>query len=81
MKSTYKIYASSILLLMAIMINSACTKNFLDEKPNKKIVIPGSLIDFQALLDNDSKMNTGYPSAGEEASDNGWVDNAALPYL
>ena len=84
MKSNYKTYAPSIIVLLAILMNCACTKNFLDEKPNKKIVIPGSLSDLQSLLDNDSKMNSGYPSAGEEASDNGWVDNAtwqALPFL
>ena len=83
MKSNYKMHFSSMLLIV-LLLYCSCTKNFLDQIPNKQKVVPASLSDLQAMLDNDSKMNTGYPSAGEEASDNGWVDNAtwqALPYL
>jgi len=48
-----------ILYSMTMVIASlfACQKEFLDVKPTKEIVVPTTLANFQALLDNISIMN------------------------
>lgn len=54
----------------------SCNKNgFLDKKPNSDNVIPSSLDDFQALLDNPTVM-TGTPVLGELSADNCQLDYA-----
>jgi hypothetical protein len=58
----------------------SCTK-YLEERPNKAMVVPHSVTDYTALLDAAFLLNVGYPSAGEIGSDNIWVtatDFAAL---
>ena len=59
-----------ILLLLAGMGMLSCSKSsFLDKKPNTDFIIPTTLPDFQALLDNDAVM--GRTSAlGELSADN-----------
>lgn len=51
------------------MLVSACTKDFLEIKPDKKQVVPTKLKDFQALLDNSAVMNAQTPNIGEIGSD------------
>jgi len=46
----------------------ACQEDFLEKKPNKALVVPQTLQDFQALLDNITLFNT-TPSMGIIASD------------
>jgi tetratricopeptide (TPR) repeat protein len=60
------------ILLIAILIFNACKKQneWLDVKSNKADVVPISLEDFQALLDNESIINYGYPSLAVISSDN-----------
>lgn len=41
------------------MLFSSCGKDFLDIKPDKSLLIPKSLADMQALLDNTEVMNRG----------------------
>jgi hypothetical protein len=41
-----------LLLLPAITIFGGCKKNWLDEKPNLSFVVPSTVRDYQALLDN-----------------------------
>ncbi|AIM37002.1 hypothetical protein KO02_10080 [Sphingobacterium sp. ML3W] len=43
--------------------------NFLEEKPDIKMVIPKTLNDAELLLNNYSAMNTGYPLFGEWGAD------------
>ena len=74
MLSINKINTATALLLMAVLLNCACTKTYLDQKPNKKQVVPVTIDDFQAILNNDDVFGNTWSSAGEEASDNGWVD-------
>ncbi|MFT3947186.1 MAG: RagB/SusD family nutrient uptake outer membrane protein [Agriterribacter sp.] len=59
-----------------LLIVNACNKNnFLNEKPDQSLVIPSSLRDYQAILDNDYVMNgivsgTGLvPAMGEMGAD------------
>src|SRR5436190_5656677 len=44
-------------------------KKFLDEKPDKSLVVPSSLTDLQAMLDNHSLMNASSSFALEIGSD------------
>ncbi|RZJ90935.1 MAG: RagB/SusD family nutrient uptake outer membrane protein [Chryseobacterium sp.] len=45
-------------LVLALGTFSNCKKDFLDAKPNKALLVPSSLTDFQAILDNVTVMNT-----------------------
>lgn len=56
----------TILILLALM---GCQKEFLEERPSKALVVPQTLQDFQALLDNTSIMNTGYAFPGYSDGD------------
>lgn len=61
-----------ILIVCAILIMQSCHKQdeWLDIKSNKADIIPTTLNDFQALLDNNTIMNTNYPALGILGSDN-----------
>lgn len=48
-------------------------KKVLDIKPDKSMVIPSSLEDFQAILDNNLIMNLVHPGACEVSADNYYV--------
>jgi len=76
MKHTTISAVTLFLLCWVMLLETACTKTFLDLNPDKSKVIPASIQDFQAMLDNDGRVNSGLPSAGEEASDNGWMEDA-----
>lgn len=53
----------SILIFLLCLI--ACNKSkFLDEKPDASLVVPQSLVDLQAILDNTQVMNGGNMSQG-----------------
>jgi tetratricopeptide (TPR) repeat protein len=63
-----------LLLLTVISVSSSCS-DFLNEKPDKNLVNPSTLEDFQALLDNSPIMNTGTGHLlGEISGDNLEVD-------
>lgn len=53
MKKTYL-----FLLLCSLTIGLGCTKDFLDERPSKSLLVPSTLTDLQALLDNINVMNS-----------------------
>ncbi|MGV3762705.1 RagB/SusD family nutrient uptake outer membrane protein [Parapedobacter sp.] len=57
-----------IILIFAAGILAACDEEFLDEKPVKSIVVPQSLADFRALLDNNTVFYSS-PTLGQIASD------------
>ena len=52
MKKTLIIIGASLILLFV-----GCEKDFLEKKPNKALLVPTTLIDFQALLDNSIVFN------------------------
>lgn len=65
MKTLFK-----LMLMSFLVIFSSCKKNWLDAKPDKKLVVPHTLGDLQALLDNSTFVfNFGQPSLGEIGSD------------
>jgi tetratricopeptide (TPR) repeat protein len=72
MKTTTK-FSLELLLLCTLVYFSSCEK-FLNEKQDKKIVIPETLNDLQALLDAAIYINYGsYPSLLELATDDYYV--------
>jgi hypothetical protein len=54
-----------IVLFTGMMLCAACKKDWLDAKPNKALVVPSTVADYQALLDDNSggatPMNINYP--------------------
>jgi tetratricopeptide (TPR) repeat protein len=58
-----------------VALSASCKKDWLDAKPNKSLVVPQSVQDYQALLDNTSVMNSNQPGLGEVSADNFY-----LPY-
>lgn len=72
-KQSKNFYTSLFYLIIVAVVfftSSGCSKDFLDAKPDKKLVLPSTLQDLQALMDNSAYMNGGWPSAGEIAADN-----------
>lgn len=59
-----------ILLVVAVLLCMVSCKKYLDEKPDKKLVIPETLADLQAILDNTNLIVTGDPYSDELSSDN-----------
>src|SRR6476619_390854 len=57
------------LLLFSVFLFSSC-KKFLDEKPDRSLAVPQTISDIQALLDNNERMNSNCPAAGEASADN-----------
>jgi len=71
MKSLY-VLSTVVILLLAVRCSS-----FLDAKPDGSLVLPHTLRDLQALLDNESRMLDGYAVAGENGSDYYTLDDAS----
>ena len=72
--------ANAFYLLMTFFfcfLLSGCSKSYLEAKPDKKLVLPSTLQDLQALLDNTTYMNSAWPSAGEIEADNYYVTSDA----
>lgn len=70
-----------ILILLLLLAMAGC-EHFLDEKPNKRLIIPETLPALQALLDNFSVINNNDPGAGEISADDYYLtdtDWASLP--
>lgn len=67
-------------LLVFMMALSGCDK-FLDEKTDKKLVVPTRLEDLQALLDNDGTMNVSDPGEGEISADDYYLPDATWAAL
>lgn len=61
-----------------MLLFTACKKDFLDAKPDKSRVVPTTIEDLQAMLDNDSRMNNFYTNMGDIASDDVWTSTALL---
>ncbi|WP_185212270.1 RagB/SusD family nutrient uptake outer membrane protein [Sphingobacterium mizutaii] len=57
----------SILAVVAYLSFTGCEK-FLDEKPDKKLVVPSTVQDAQALMNKTDVFTTMYPASGEFAA-------------
>ncbi|MBD1362973.1 RagB/SusD family nutrient uptake outer membrane protein [Mucilaginibacter sp. ZT4R22] len=74
MKYSIYILIGVILILIVTLGLTSCQKEFLDKKPNQSVLVPTTLSDFQALLDNSTTMNSA-PGMTVIASDD--FDNTA----
>ncbi len=74
---------NQILIFFAIICFLSCKKQeeWLDKKSNKADVVPVTLKDFQALMDNTDVITEGHPSIGMTGSDNGYVTDAVYQTL
>lgn len=61
------------LFIIALLGMIACSESFLDVKPDKKLVVPSSLDDLQALLDYFDVHNSNMPGMGELSSDDYYI--------
>ncbi len=64
----------AFLLLSGMGFVMSCTKNFLGKKPSSDLVVPTTLEDFQALLDNYLVMSE-TPNLGELSADNYYISS------
>ena len=64
----------NILHIFIVLLCSSCAE-FLDKKPDIKLVVPKTLMDADLLLNDYATMNTGYPVLGEIGADDYY-----LPY-
>lgn len=55
-------FNAHIILIAVATTFSSCMKSWLDAKPNKALVVPTSVADYQALLDNTNTMNIQSPT-------------------
>lgn len=67
----------TIFLAISCLMALACEKEFLEKKPDKALVVPVSLSDFQALMDNYDEVNK-TPGLIEVASDDFYVPDGEL---
>lgn len=57
------------MIIAAFLLLGSCGKDFMDEKPDRRAVVPSSLEDCQAMADYTDVMNAFMPSLGEVGSD------------
>lgn len=67
-----KNFAQLFILLFLLGI-AACSEEFLDIKPDKKLVVPSTMDDMQALLDYFEVHNANMPGMGELSSDDYYI--------
>jgi hypothetical protein len=68
MKKTYLLFCIAIILL------SSCTKAYLDKKPDQSLLVPTTIEDFQAILDNYNVMNLA-PTLNSVACDDYYISD------
>ncbi|WP_149913415.1 MULTISPECIES: RagB/SusD family nutrient uptake outer membrane protein [Sphingobacterium] len=71
------------LILWMLLSNSCSRSEFLDERPQKSIIIPNTLEHYQRILDYDATMNGAAtrgvtPQLGESGSDNFYLSSSDL---
>lgn len=71
------IWTKLVLPCFFILLCSACSKDFLDKKPDQKLLVPTTLADFQSLLDNTVIMNVS-PTLAGIATDDLYTTSAGL---
>ncbi|WP_421149789.1 RagB/SusD family nutrient uptake outer membrane protein [Seonamhaeicola sp. NFXS20] len=77
----YKFIKYIILTGYLILSLSGCEKDWLDEKSDINMVVPETIKDFQALLDNVYEVNRNYSFFGNVATDNYFVEDDDLGAL
>jgi len=65
-------------LLLLVLMASGCKKDFLEERQNKGLLVPTTLADFEALLDNTSLVMNLDPALGLASADDYYAVSSAL---
>jgi starch-binding outer membrane protein, SusD/RagB family len=65
-----------IYLIPLLLLQLYACKSYLDLKPDKKLELPQTLQDCQALLTNYNLINGAYPAVGEISSDDYYLSDA-----
>lgn len=74
-----KTYLISLVLFFIVALGfTSCQKDFLKAKPNKALLVPETLTDFQALLDNSSSVMNIVPYLNEVGTDDIYTSNSGL---
>ncbi|WP_342647382.1 RagB/SusD family nutrient uptake outer membrane protein [Mucilaginibacter sp. CSA2-8R] len=70
------------LIIILLLLSTGCTKEYLEKRPNKALLVPETLDDFQKLLDAsfDANLNT-VTGLNEIAADNFQADEPTLRSL
>ncbi|WP_300601957.1 RagB/SusD family nutrient uptake outer membrane protein [Niabella sp.] len=71
----YSTPALTLFLILVLIISMSSCKKYLDAKPDKRLAVPSSLSDAQALLDNYKLMNGFYPATGQESDGDSYLLN------
>lgn len=66
-----------ITLFFILSLTGLSCKKYLDLKPDKKMTVPSSVKDLQALLDNNGIMNKKSPTYDEASADNYYIPLAS----
>lgn len=64
-------FASLLLLIISSTLNLSC-KKFLEERPDRKLVVPKTIADLQSILDN-ARIHEQDPNSCERSSDNFYI--------
>src|SRR6476661_6878072 len=75
-----RLFILPLACFLTVLLLYGCGKEFLEQKPEKSILVPRSLSDLQALLDNDAIMNIA-PSLGVLAADDYYLQPAVWATL
>ena len=70
-----KIFKTALYITIGQVIFLSSCKKYLEERPDKKLVVASSLTDLQGLLDYYSWVNKGFGS-GEAAADNYYISSS-----
>ncbi|OOQ61932.1 RagB/SusD family nutrient uptake outer membrane protein [Mucilaginibacter pedocola] len=70
------------IIIILLLLSTGCTKEYLEKRPNKALLVPETLDDFQKLLDAsfEANLNT-ITGLNEIAADNFQADEATLRSL
>src|SRR5689334_2992882 len=71
-----RIYFTLLGVVLSTVFLVSCGDEFLEKKPDKSLVIPATLDDFQALLDNADRVMNVTPMIGMIASDDAFTTDA-----
>lgn len=76
-----KMRHSSCFAFLQILILCGCDREYLEQRPDRKLLVPTTLEDFRMLLDNSNEVMNLSPALPEIASDNFHAVPAALMNL
>jgi len=83
--NTYMKCQTKLFLIVLVLLMASCKKNWLDAKPDKSLVVPTTLADFQALLDNSttglSPFNINQSVLGEIGAGDFSVTDASFDFV